>query len=265
MAHISDFVQEKSSRTDSRSFKLFCGMISLVGCSAVILSFVVNVHLIGLLIAAFLCGIAESRGRCGMSHIGMIAPLQSVNKALWFRCCLSYSFWGLLTAYLMGLAFAGIGSLFNLWSSIYFLGFSCVTCLLLVLREWGIVRFATPQCDRQTLKGWAHTFGMVTGAGMWGAHIGLGITTVITYGGLYCILLAAFGLGLGVGEWMLVTFWLGRITLLWLTPQLTNGTTDGVAITFSLERASGMFRATAVCGMVSILSVFVVILYTQWM
>ena len=39
---------------------------------------------------------------------------------------------------------------------------------------------------------------------MWGSHIGLGVTTVVKHGGLYPVVLLAFGFGLGQGEWVLV-------------------------------------------------------------
>ena len=264
MAHVSEVTANLANGgiTNSRPIRLFCQVACTVGSGVILLSFVAGVQFFGLLMAAALCGIAESRGRCGMSHIGMIAPLRTVHPRLWLRCCLAYSLCGLSTAYLMGLALAGLGSLFNLWSSLYFLGFTGLACIALLLRELGVFSFAAPQCDRQTVKSWAHTFGMVTGTGMWGAHIGLGITTVITYGGLYCILLVAFGLGVGRGEWMLVAFWLGRITLLWMTPTLLKGTTDGIAISDTLEHSANMFRMTALYGMVSIFCVLITVFYS---
>ena len=265
MSHTSELITGLRARRDSNPIRVFCGIILFAGCSVVLLSFVVDVRFISLLTAAVLCGIAETRGRCGMSHICMIAPLRAVQRGLWIRCCLAYSLGGLLTAYLIGLIIAAIGSMFNLWSSVFYLGFACLASLVLILRELGCIRFLTPQCDRQTYKGWADTFGMVTGAGMWGAHIGLGISTVITYGGVYCVLLVAFGLGIRGGEWMLIAFWMGRIVFLWVTPQLLNRTTDGMAISGAFEQSSGMFRATSVCGMVSILCVLLIASYAHLM
>lgn len=262
--HTTQLRQNFDVRTDSKPIRLFCLISCVAGCSVILLSLVFDGHIVGLLAAASLCGIAETRGRCGMSHIGMIAPLYPIRRGLWLRCCAAYSLCGLVTAYLVGLAIAGLGSLFNPWSSIYFLAAVSIACAALILRELDIVRFAAPQCDRQTYKEWAHTFGLVTGAGMWGAHIGLGVTTVITYGGLYCVLLLAFGLGIGIGEWIMVAFWLGRIVPHWLIPHLTNRTTDGLTIFSALEQSSTMFRSTAVCGMASILCILVAAVYLNF-
>lgn len=56
-----------------------------------------------------------------------------------------------------------------------------------------------------------------------GAHIGLALTTVIAYGGLYPVLLLAAGLWNSHGEWLPVVFWLGRTAAMWLAPVVVGG------------------------------------------
>lgn len=230
------------------------GRISALLGAAFVLAFIaLELYFLGMLLAAMMCGMAESRGRCGVSHIGMLAPLKSLNSRTWVKCCLSYSLSGVVTAYLIGLLIAGLGTWLGLGASPYYLGVIGVVCLVFLLRDLGWLRFKPPQCDRQTYKEWAVNFGMVTGAGMWGAHIGLAVTTVVTYGGLYCLALVAFGAGLGSGEWILVAFWLGRVVFLWATPRLMNSSPNGMEIGMALEQSSSMFRFCSVSGIASIL------------
>ncbi len=131
------------------------------------------------------------------------------------------------TSYCVGLALAALGTLINVQTSMLFFGAASAVAVLLLLRETGIIRFRTPQCDGQTEKSWAFEFGPVTAAGMWGSHIGLAVTTVVTHGGLYPLILLAVGLGLCPGEWVLVCFWCGRIIPMWLAPVLPVGVPTG--------------------------------------
>jgi len=169
---------------------------------------------------------------------------------MWFKCASAYSGGGLATSYLVGLGIAGLGTLTAVAvSPVVLFIVACMVGLAMFLRELGIVRFKPPQCDVQTHKWWAVEFGLVTAAGMWGAHIGLALTTVITHGGLYPLVLIAFASGLGSGEWILLAFWVGRVVTLWLTPSLSGKSTDGVALSEALSQAAPSFKATAICGL----------------
>ncbi|MCY3838039.1 MAG: hypothetical protein OXH09_05220 [Gammaproteobacteria bacterium] len=128
----------------------------------------------------------------------------------------------------------------------------------MLLRETGLVGFNPPQCDRQTEKSWLFEFGHVTAAGMWGSHIGFAVTTVVTHGGLYPLVLLAVGLGLGYGEWVLVCFWCGRIIPMWLAPRLVGRSSDGSVIAAALRRSDRSFRAVAACGIAGLVAVCVV-------
>ncbi|MDE0035962.1 MAG: hypothetical protein OXU77_00205 [Gammaproteobacteria bacterium] len=227
-----------------------CNIAIFLGIAVAIATVVAGHHLISFLVGALLCGIAETHGRCGKSHIGMTAPFAGFNPQMWFKCASAYSGGGLATSYLVGLGIAGLGTLTAVAvSPVVLFIVACMVGLAMFLRELGIVRFKPPQCDVQTHKWWAVEFGLVTAAGMWGAHIGLALTTVITHGGLYPLVLIAFASGLGSGEWILLAFWVGRVVTLWLTPSLSGKSTDGVALSEALSQAAPSFKATAICGL----------------
>ena len=207
-------------------------------------------YLVGVSAAAVLCGVVEAQGRCGQSHIGMIAPLRCLAPRNWLKCSLAYSVAGLATSYVVGLALAGLGTIaataFEPAVAFWAAGGVALVVLLHALK---LVRFNLPQCDRQTHQRWMAEFGMTTGAGMWGAHIGLAFLTVVKYGGLYPLTLIAIGCGVGVGEFVLVAFWVGRIIPLWLAPALSGRSGDGVAIVNDLRDARRSFGGAAACGL----------------
>ncbi len=120
-----------------------------------------------------------------------------------------------------------------------------------MLRELGVISFSPPQCDKQTHKAWMAEFGPGTVAAMWGSHIGLAVTTVMTHGGLYPILIVVFAIGLGGGEFVLVAFWIGRIIPLWLAPSLCKAS-DGLAIGNALRRAAPSFSTAAALGIATL-------------
>ncbi|MYD44878.1 MAG: hypothetical protein F4W92_00780 [Gammaproteobacteria bacterium] len=231
----------------------FSRVSMFVGTVLVLIMLMLDLYFVGLLVAALMCGMAESHGRCGISHIGMLAPLKALNSSAWVKCCLAYTLGGVVTAYLIGLSIAGLGSWIKLGMSPYYLGLIGSVCVLFLIRDVGWLRFKPPQCDQQTYKEWAMMFGRVVGAGMWGAHIGLAVTTVIKYGGLYCLVLVAFGFGIGMGEWLLVAFWLGRVVFLWATPSLMSSSPDGMKIGITLEHSDSAFRLCSLSGLTCIL------------
>ena len=251
----------KRRLTHGRPFVLMCNTAIALGILASLGGVLIAKHSeIGFLVGAVLCGIAEAHGRCGRSHIGMTAPFAGFAPGIWVKCVSAYTLGGLATSYLVGLAVAGLGTLmaFAMGPLVLFIGAGAIGVLML-LREFGMISFNPPQCDLQTHKTWAEEFGLVTGAGMWGAHIGLAVTTVITHGGLYALLLIALASGLGKGEWTLVAFWFGRVVTLWLTPFLTDRTNDGVRIFEALSQAVPAFRASALCGMAILCSTCAVV------
>ena len=243
-------VEEEGRRLTGERFATMCRTAAVLGVVGALATLVTGDFLVGCLLGASLCGIAEAHGRCGMSHIGMTAPFASNHPRMWLKCVSAYTVAGLCTSYLVGLALAAPGTLAAAFvPSTWSYALAGVVALAMLLRELNVVRFNPPQCDIQTHKRWAREFGLVTGAGMWGAHIGLALTTVITHGGVYALVLIAFAGGLGNGEWIMVAFWIGRVLPLWLTPWLSRGSTDGVAIFGALREAEPSFYAIAASGL----------------
>lgn len=186
------------------SFATMCDSAMALGAAVAVVALATGHFMVGCLVGAVLCGMAEAHGRCGMSHIGMTAPFAGFEPRMWLRCVSAYSIAGVATSYLVGLAIAGVGTLaaYAAPQMLLYLGAAAVV-VAMMLRELGLIRFDPPQCNVQTHKDWVYEFGLPTAAGMWGAHIGLGLTTVITHGGLYALVLVAFAGGLGNGEWII--------------------------------------------------------------
>jgi len=251
-------LEEPGRSVNDRPFAIAFHAVVAIGTLAIAVALYSGHHAIACFAAAILCGISEANGRCGMSHIGMIAPFRTVAPGLWLRCSLAYSAGGMVTSYCVGLMLAAVGTLLHVQTSMLFFGASGAVAVALLLRETGIIRFNPPQCDRQTEKAWVFQFGHVTAAGMWGSHIGLAVTTVVTHGGLYPLVLLAIGLGLGQGEWVLVCFWLGRVIPMWLAPRLAGGSSDGSAIAAALRRSDRSLRAVAGCGIAGLAAVCIV-------
>jgi hypothetical protein len=98
-----------------------------------------------------------------------------------------------------------------------------ITILAAVLsaRELGWVRFPLPQLKRQTEKCFAHEFGFLWASGMWGAHIGFGMTTRVTHGGYWVLVAACLLNGNCVfGMSLMICYWVGRALPLWVAPLL---------------------------------------------
>lgn len=96
--------------------------------------------------------------------------------------------------------------------STHLIGLVIVSSVILCARTVGLLPFPIPQCNRQTEKVWAHQFGIVIAAAMWGLHIGVGFLTRITYGGLWILVLAILAIGetrFAVG--LMLAYWCGRV------------------------------------------------------
>ena len=241
---------EPSRRSNLYSFAMMCNSANALALAIAGTGFVLGQHLVGFVAGAVLCGVAEAQGRCGLSHIGMIAPLKCFAPRNWLKCSLAYSIAGLATSYLMGLLLAALGTLTaTVLMPAYVFWAAGTVALVVLLRALKLLRFKLLQCDLQTHRRWMAEFNMTTVAGMWGAHIGLAFLTVIKHAGLYPLALIVAGCGLGGGEFVLVAFWVGRILPLWLAPALSGRSGDGVAITNEVRDARRAFRVTAVCGL----------------
>ena len=201
-----------------------------------------------LCLGAFLCGMAESNGRCGLSHIGMTAPLRTAAPTIWRRSCTAYTVCGVLTAFLVGACIATVSNIGGLQGSYFLYGIALVIGVAIVARELDWIDLPLPQWNRQTNKAWVHEFGLPTAAGMWGAHIGVGLVTVVRHGGLYVLVVLCATFGLQGGEYVFPSFWIGRVVLLWFAPSLTGRERDGTRIVKMLRSNSPAFARVSVYG-----------------
>ena len=201
------------------------------------------------ILAFVLYGCAELDNRCGASHISTFTPLRALGNNLWARALLSYSSFGLITATIIGSAMGTLGLLApSPLSSAAVICSGLVACLI-IIREIGWIRFPIPQVRRQTFKHWAFDHGLMFGAGMWGAHIGIGFLTVIRHGGFYVLCLYAATLGPSLAALMLISYWLGRIVPLWTAPLfLRESGKDGVRISAMLASFDGPCRRVAIAA-----------------
>ena len=226
--------------------------VAILGASAAALVAPIN-PVLGIFVCALVCGWAEIDGLCGSSHVGAFTPLRLIDKSgrLWVRACLAYTLGGVASASLVGLILGLMGAAARTLGLVPELGFGAVAvmALILALRELGLPYFVLPEFHRQTDKFWALRFGFVTGAAMWGSHIGLGFATVIRHGGLFVIGGIALLLEPLESALLLATFWFGRTLPIWATPRLTHDLRDGDAVTDLMMTQSSAYRICAFAGL----------------
>jgi cytochrome c biogenesis protein CcdA len=209
---------------------------------------------LALLAAAVLCGWSEVDGLCGSSHVGTITPLRvrSPGGSLWLKSVSAYTLGGIVTACCVGLALGGVGRLLRLdqpYTVPTALIVSAGLALVLVARELGVIGFSLPQIHRQTHKAWAVEHGMVVGAAMWGAHIGLGFATVIKHGGFFVIVLLALAQG-PVGAAVIMTaYWIGRTLPLWFAGTLAISQCSAPELFRALLDNHAAYRHVAAIGL----------------
>jgi len=113
-------------------------------------------------------------------------------------------------------------------ATFYFVG---LAALVLAAREWGWVRFRLPERRCQTSKDWAHEFGFVMASAMWGAHIGLGFATRVTYGGFWILVAIVLAMGdPAYGVALMVVYWIGRALPVWMAPALLRSSSDAMEL-----------------------------------
>lgn len=228
--------------------------VAIIGATVAAMSTLVS-PVLGLFVAALICGWAEVDGLCGTSHVSALTPLRVADKAhrVWRSASLAYTLGGVATASIVGLALGLMGAAARSVGLTPALAMSLFTAcaLILALRELGLPSYALPEVPRQTDKMWAMRFGFVTGAAMWGSHIGLGFATVIRHGGIYAVAGCAFFLDPLQTALLMVTFWIGRTLPIWATPLLTNDEQDGSVVMDLLLERSDAYRICAFAGVAS--------------
>lgn len=216
-------------------------------------SFISNEPMLVLLVAALLCGWAEIDGLCGTSHVSALTPLRALDRShrLWFRAMSAYTAVGIVTSVFVGAILSVLGLLLQVVAPVpqYLFAFAAIIAALLCLRELDICEFRLPQLHRQTEKMWAQRFGFVTGAAMWGGHIGLGFATVIRHGGLLAIGVCAMALEPPKAAGLLAVFWVGRTLPIWLTPAVTSDHADGAGLANLVVKPTTAYRDCAAAGL----------------
>lgn len=248
MDHPSNSVHSLIPTTKSVGFS---GATYLLVALALIIA-VVSHHsapAIGVLSAAFLLGWSEVDGACGTSHVLAITPLRKLERIrfAWLGSATAYTFGGIVTAGIVG---ATLGLLVGPHSSIspVLMSTAVVVAIAFLGREAGILHFPIPTIARQTDKMWAMRFGLITGAAMWGAHIGIGFATVIRHGGFYALVFLALALGPELGAGILVCYWLGRTGPIWAAPIITDNK-QGSKLQEAVSNGSVSYRLCHATGL----------------
>jgi hypothetical protein len=240
---------------ESNRFRVASYVLS-VACLATILLLLTTPHpWIALAIAAFSCGWSESDGLCGSSHVCSLTPLRASQSHLWLKAVTGYTVGGVVTAAMTGALLGLLGRIVPSslqWAAI---AASAGVALLMISREFGWISFRTLQIRRQTQKMWAMRYGFPIGATMWGAHIGIGLATVIRHGGYYPLVLLALVLGPIKGATIMTSYWLGRALVMWLTPILVDSRFHSNAshVGQQLLAARGAYTLAASAGLLGLL------------
>lgn len=222
-----------------------------------------------LMLTALALGWSEVDGLCGIAHYGSITPQYALDKKLWFRSVSAYTVAGIGTAALTGWLVGTAGDVifglagFDTAGGTAYVVLACVASLL-ALREFDSFWFVLPQWHRQTVKAWAYEYGFVIGAGMWGGHIGFGLLTVITHGGLFALVILALMWKPQLAAGLFVVFWIGRTLPLWTAPYMTCSPNDGDLLFAKLERASKPCCHIAALGLLAMAGVSLAIAARQW-
>lgn len=244
-----------ATRSSTSSSNAFCTATYIVSAVAGCLSaWMLTVEpLAAVFIAAILFGWSELNGLCGASHVGTLTPFRALDDtgATWLRAVCAYTAAGVVTASIVG-ALTGLFGRFlvSAASDTYLYAISGGAAVL-AARELGCIRFALPQVHRQTHKMWQFEFGIVTGASMWGAHIGLGIATVIAHGGFLILLAFAVTLGPLLGAILMVVYWCGRTLPLWLGPSLSVDPARGASIAECVMSTPRAYEHAAAVGLIA--------------
>ncbi len=93
--------------------------------------------------------------------------------------------------------------------------------------EMGLIPLALPQVNRQTNIMWGRRFSTPLAAALWGIDLGLVVTTRVTYAGTWAVLLfATASRHTAAGAVILLAYWLGRASQVWLVALLLRSTNE---------------------------------------
>jgi cytochrome c biogenesis protein CcdA len=224
--------------------------LALIGAVAGLLALGAAPYLT-IVIGAILCGWVEVTGACGTSHICTLTPMRVMDEThdVWRKAITAYTVGGIVSAAIAGASLGAFGELLSMTQRPLMYVAIVVVSFALMARELGWPHVELPQVHRQTIKMWSFEYGIVTGAAMWGFHIGLGMATVIAHGGLFVIIAIALASGPWLGAGYMVLFWLGRTLPIWLAPALVDNPADGSAVGAAVNGNLSAHRHAAVVGL----------------
>jgi hypothetical protein len=207
------------------------------------------------LVAAVLFGWTEVDGLCGSSHVGTLTPLRLLSRggALWLKSVSAYTLAGLITAGCAGLTIGWIGGVMPFEQPFVSAGVSiaiAALALILAARELRLIHFKLPQVRLQTCRAWSIEYGMITGAAMWGGHIGLAFATVVQHGGFFVIALLALTGGPAYASVLLAVYWLGRTLPMWFARILPLDQCTAPTLSPALLGNRAPYRHAAAIGLI---------------
>ena len=146
------------------------------------------------------------------------------------------------------LASAGVGAVLGELGGVVHVGLIegeaalavAVLAVIAAAREIGNVSSSFPQPHRQTREAWGKRHPRPVAAILWGFDLGLVFTTWFTFSGTWVILALAFATASpSLGAMLLVTYWLGRASSVWVAPVLLP---EANAMLTVIDRINGARR-----------------------
>ena len=220
-------------------------------CTATLSTFATPLW-IALIAGILLCGWVEIDNACGTSHVGTLtlAIALKSRRPLWLMAVSAYTSGGIVSALCVGTSVELASTLLPSLMSGFLLLVTLVLCIALIGRDVGLFDIWIPQRRRQTNKVWAHQFGLVPAAAMWGFHIGIGFTTVISHGGVYVVAALSLALDGTYARYLLVLFWIARTVPIWVSPWLAPEPHDGSKVQDLILQSRLSLKFVSVTGFV---------------
>jgi hypothetical protein len=201
--------------------------------------------IISLLPFIVLIGFGQLGGLCGAAHLRTMGALWTLKHSLWLRGVTAYTFAGMLSSLATGSILGLAGAIAPSSSKPIMFGTVALMGIASLLRETGLLVFAIPERHCQTLRNWAYEYGWVGACAMWGFHIGVAFSTVITFASFW--VLVAFIVALGradAGAVLMGAYWIGRCLPLWLLAPLASRTE-----TWSITQLAPLLRPAHVVAL----------------
>lgn len=153
--------------------------------------------------------------------MGIITPLgQGRRNKVWLRAAAIYTAGGSLSSAVVGLSVWRLGGPIREHVGLL-VGWRifAIVAVLLALRDLNLVRFTLPQRKCQAPQSWLWKYDLKSSLFMWGFYIGVGLSSFIAFSGLYATIVALLLVRTQmVAIAIMVSYWLGRVLPVWLTP-----------------------------------------------